>query len=196
MAIKATDRVKIQAYGEQLDGTFIDITGALDELVAGVAAANYEGGNAVQFKQMCVDSCMSFAEQVHVAMTQISGDVESQTNFIAQNLGGAPIEVTAPKLNMTPPAISTDDSVELADSDALTTMIQLVNDGMSRIQTAFADNLDNFTTLGSSDGWVGEEYDTLFGQMSATTDSVQGEIDTSKANLTSTIQGQLDALGM
>ena len=196
MAIKATDRVKIQAYGGELGATFTEINNALDQLVAGVAAANYEGGNAVQFKQTCVNSCVSFAEQVRIAMTQMSSDVAEQTSFIAQNLGGAPVEVPAPTMTLEAPPISTDESVELADSEALTSMITLVEERMSQIQGSFDANMDAFQLLGSTDGWVGEEYDTLFGQISGTTEEVKGDIDTSSASIVATIQGQLDALGM
>ena len=92
MAIKRTDRVKIQQDGDDLGRTFTDIQTALDGLVNGVAAANYEGGNAVQFKNQCVDSCIEFANQCRTAMTQMSNDVSEQTSFIAQNLGGAPVQ--------------------------------------------------------------------------------------------------------
>lgn len=196
MAIKATDRVKIQSYGDELGASFTDINGSLEELVSGVAAANYEGSNAVQFKQMVVDNCITFAEQCRDAMTAMSSNVHEQTSYIAQNLGGGAIDVPAPTGAVNRPAISTDESVELADSDALTTMMSLVETQMTNIRTAFDENLGNFERLGATDGWVGEEYDTLRGQISTATADVNDNITTSSTNITSTIQSQLDALGM
>ena len=196
MAIKATDRVKIEAYGEDLSGTFTSINAALEELVTGVAAANYEGGNAVQFKQGCVDSCITFAEQVRDAMNRMSLDVEAQTSFIAQNLGGAPVAVATPTGEVNRPNISTDESIELADSDALTSMMTLVESQMTAIRTAFDENLDSFVNLGNTDGWVGQEYDDLLVQIQSATEQVGTEISQSETNINTTIQNQLDALGL
>ena len=196
MAIKATDRTLIRAYGEELSASFADIRGALEALVSGVAAANYEGANAVQFKQAAVNSCVEFAGQCENAMGLMADDVHNQTSYIATALGGSPIEVTFTRGQIQAPAVSTDDSVELADSSALGDMKSLVITQMDLINGFFDDNMDNFNRLGASNGWVGEEYDTLQGQISTTTTDVKGDIDVAKSSLVETIDNQLAALGM
>lgn len=196
MAIKATDRLKIQQFGESLSGTFDQINLALEDLVAGIASANYEGANAVNFKRHCVDDSIRFAESCRDSMQRISRDVHEQTSFIAQNLGGAPIDVAAPNGSVERPSLSSDESIELADSAALNTMKSLVESQMGQIRRAFDDNLEAFELLGRTDGWIGTEYDDLKAQLSSATADVSGEIKKSENEIVGAIQAQLDSLGL
>lgn len=196
MAIKSTDRIKIQQYGEDLSGCFNDIARSLEDLVSGIATANYEGPNAARFKGTCVDDAIRFSESCQSSMQVISGNVEEQTSYIAQNLGGMAIAVAAPSGEVARPTISTDETVELADGDALRAMSSLVDTRMGEIERAFDMNLEQFVTLGRSDGWIGEEYDSLLSQLQIATDDVKGEITTATADINGAIQRQLDALGL
>jgi hypothetical protein len=195
MTVKQTDRAKIQGFGQLGIEIFNEIEGLLNSLVTETAGVAYRGANAFAFKTKCTNNAVDFGNNCSTSMQQIATAISEQTSIIAQNLGGAPIELQPPTVTITAPAIDADTSVESADSGPLRSLSDSVKTTCDQVKGLFEENLANLQSLGT-DGWVGPEYDDALKQVTTITESVVENVESTKTVMVGDITDQLDALGM
>ena len=195
MTVKQTDRVQIQAFGQQGVELFDNIEGQLRTLVISTAEVNYEGQNAFDFKTACVNYSHDFAVTCTGNMQQISQTITDATTYIATALGGEPIDLEPPTVAIEPPAVSADTSVETAEDGPLIELRGMVETSFGEITSSFDQNLANFQALGA-DGWIGPEYDAALTDVATLTNKATEEADLARTTIVGAINNQLQALGM
>lgn len=193
MVEKRTDRVQIQNYANRGVDIFDRIEVSIQSLVEQTANVNYRGPNARLFKTQCTTNAVAFAEATNSTMQQMSDLIEDATTFIATTLGGQPINLEPPNVSVHMPVISADESVEAAEDTSLNQLQQEVTVLYSEVVTLFEENLANLEALGV-DGWWGPEYDEALVSMQRLTGAAIDRCDASRAEMTSAIQTQVDAL--
>lgn len=195
MTVKQTDRAQIQQFGVRGTEIFDQVEGLFNTLVEQAAGVAYRGANALSFKTKCTQNAVDFGNSCTTSMQQIAAAVSEQTSYIAQNLGGAAIDLEPPTLTITTPPIEADTSVESADSEPLRALSDSVTSTCDTIKELFNENLTNLQALGA-DGWIGPEYDEALSQVTTITTSVVENVDNTKTVMVGDINNQLDALGM
>ena len=193
MVEKRTDRIQIQNFANLGIDIFTKVQVNLQTLVEQVGTVNYRGPNAHSFKRSCVTLAVHFAEQTTTTMTSMSTVIEANTSFIATALGGQPIQIMPPTVAITPPEISGDESVEAAEDTALRNLSEEVEKVFNIIVALFEENLANLKNLGI-DGWWGPEYDDTLQSMTQLTGSAVEHCTTSRTDINSAIQTQIDRL--
>jgi hypothetical protein len=174
---------------------FDQIEADLKDLVVQTAEVAYKGQNALTFKTTCTQAAVDFANGCSQTMTQISDVITEQTTHIATALGGDPIYLEPPTLQVEMPKIDADTSVEMADSQPLTNLRSSIQQSFDAIENAFQDNLVNLINLGQ-EGWIGPEYDDTLSQVTTLTNAAIEDVNTSKASMMGDITTQLQSLGM
>lgn len=195
MTTKQTNQAQIEQFGMRGVEIFNDVEVLLNSAVNETAAVAYRGENAVAFKTKCTTHAVDFGNRCTSAMQQIATSISEATSYIAQNLGGSPISLEPPSVNIEMPSIETDTSVQSADSGPLRELANSVQATFSKMADLFDENLSNLQALGS-DGWIGPEYDEAFDQVSTITSTVLEDIENTKSVMVTDINDQLEALGM
>jgi len=198
MSKKQTDRSQIQSYQKVAIGHFEDIRDQLGGLMESVAAADYEGQNALEFKTGCVDHATTFGADCVQALQQIADLVSERSSAIARALGGDSISINIGGL--TAPAradIRSDVNVETADEAALSGLHKTVGAHFTSIDGYFNDHYLAFAKLGDPaiGGWLGPEFEQTREDLGTATKKIQGMVTDNKATIQGYINDQLVALG-
>lgn len=195
MTTKQTDRSQIERFGRDGVELFNQIESLLKGLVAEMAGVNYRGQNALDFKTKCTQHAVDFSRSCSTSMQRMSEAISEATSFIATALGGSPISLEAPVMNVDLPNIDADVSVESAEAGPLISLRESVKSTCDQIESSFTQNLSNLQALGV-DGWIGPEYDSALDQVVTLTNSVIEDVHNSRTVMMGDITGQLQVLGM
>lgn len=196
MVKKQTRRADIEAYGHRGVEIFDQIEIKLRELIDEAASVEYNGARARNFKETCADNAVEFGNTCTLNMQQMADAVSGASSFIAQNLGGAPIQLEPPTVKITRPAIVVDEELETADSSILTTLQDNCNRIYGDINGLYQDHLSEFTNLGVRESWMGPEYDDALGNIQKLTTVATQGVEESRNMMFEAISNQMTDLNM
>jgi len=196
MVKKQTRRADIEAYGDRGIEIFDEIEAKLRELIEEAATVEYNGMRARNFKETCADNAVEFGSVCSTNLQQMAEAVKMASSFIAQNLGGQEVRLEPPTVKITRPAIIVDEEIETADSSILTTLQTNCNRIYRDIDGLYNDHLDAFTSLGTTEAWIGPEYDDALGQIGKLTRVASGSVEESRKMMDEAIANQMTDLNM
>lgn len=193
--VKQTVRSLITNYGAQGKELFDKIETELRETADECAEVDYLGPNSDKFKQDCVSFAEEFAEECTRLMTRMTDAINANASFIAQNLGGARIELEPPSTEIVAPPYEKYDRVERINGEIIRGMRDSVSGRLDTIIGFFNDNEANFKALGS-EGWIGVEYDEARDALMRITGDVIKVCTSTQKALVNRVDDQLRALNL
>lgn len=196
MVKKQTRRSDIEAYGIRGIEIFDQIEIKVKELVEEAASVEYNGGRARDFKETCAGNAVEFGVAVSSNMQNMAEAISGASSFIAQNLGGQPIDLEPPTVVISMPQIVVDEELETADSSILTTLQDNCNRIYGEVSSLYDDHLSDFTNLGNTEAWVGPEYEDALGQIQKLTDTAKAGVEESRNMMSEAITSQMADLNM
>jgi len=195
MVIKQTKVEEIGQYSTDAGNIFAGMADELNVLLEQSATFTYNGKNAMNFKENTVLNAKAFVTAVKTTNESMAAAISARTGYITSNLGGTPVTVKAPELDIVETAIQCDPNIETAVADDFNNLKTTINGVFGEIMTKYQEHQARFDAMGEG-AWLGPEFEQTSGEVADMTGDAVRVVTENQDLMISAIDSQMQALGM
>lgn len=193
--IKQTKVEEIGQYSTDAGNIFAGMADELNVLLEQSATFTYNGKNAMNFKENTVLNAKAFVAAVKTTNESMAAAISARTGYITSNLGGTPVTVKAPELEIVETAIDCDPNIETAVAEDFNSLKATIESVFQQVRDAYTAHDTRFNDMGAG-AWLGPEFEQTSGEVAEMTGDAHRVVTENETLMIGAIDAQMQALGM